>query len=113
MKSLGPTTARRTSAEHIKDKGHGNGDKIKGPPGERTEETGQSTWTCACAMAFAFTWTWVGLGTKWQTSMPWIHLSFMISSMSDRAFGFGSSIFRMTGRHARGERLLIVGGQAD
>ena len=37
----------------------------------------------------------------------------MISSMSDRIFGFGSSILRMTGRHARGERLLMVGGQAD
>ena len=30
-----------------------------------------------------------------------------------RSFGFGSSIFRITALQARGERLLIVGGQDD
>ena len=36
-----------------------------------------------------------------------------MSSMSDRIFGFGSSMLQMSSRHALGERLLMVGGHAD
>jgi len=34
----------------------------------------------------------------------------MMSSIVERSLGFGSSIFLMTGRHALGDRLLMVGG---
>lgn len=55
----------------------------------------------------------VAFSARWQTSMPWIQGCLITSSMSERSFGLGSSIFRMSGLHARGERLLIVGGHAD
>lgn len=37
----------------------------------------------------------------------------MICSVVQRSLGFGSSIARMRGRQARGERLEIVAGLAD
>jgi hypothetical protein len=40
-----------------------------------------------------------------------IHACFTTSSIDERAFGSGSSIFRINDLHARGFKLLIVGGK--
>jgi hypothetical protein len=40
-----------------------------------------------------------------------IHACFITSSIGERAFGFGSSIFRISDLQPLGFRLLIVGGK--
>ena len=64
-------------------------------------------------IARALTWTCFAFVVSWQTSMPWIHACPITSSIVYRWRGSGSSIFRMRLRHARGLRLLIVGGHDD
>lgn len=59
-------------------------------------------------------WTWICLGsaTNVQTSMLLIQASFIISSIKILFSGRGSNMRRSSGRHSRGDRLSIVGGQA-
>ena len=64
-------------------------------------------------IARALTWTCFAFVVSWQTSMPWIHACAITSSIVYRWRGSGSSILRMRLRHARGLRLLIVGGHDD